>query len=282
MGFPMTLHSFRRLAVWFLLLGAWLGLAGCGGALRGDALDTASQDELYERGTLAVQNNNFDRAERYLKRLTSRFPFGPVSEQAMLKLGYAQFRLEKYEEALATSNRFIKTYPTHPNVDYAYYLRGLINFDRNPGFINSIIRGDEALRDQSTSKQSFIDFAELLKRFPDSQYATDARQRMLYLRNNLATYELRVAQYYLRRGAYVGAVNRAKFVIETYQETPMAADALVVMVEGYTRLEQPQLADDALAVLKASAPQHPYLTGLVAAERSWWRKLWPFGNKTSG
>jgi outer membrane protein assembly factor BamD len=163
-------------------------------------------------------------------------------------------------------------------VDYAYYLRGLINFDRNPGFVNSLVRGDEALRDQSTSKQSFLDFGDLLKRYPNSQYATDARQRMLYLRNNLATYELSVAQYYLRRGANVGAVNRAKFVVETYQETPMAADALAVMVQGYEALGEEQLAQDALLVLRANAPDHPYITGVVdQPKRGWLGRLWPFG-----
>lgn len=273
----MTLRHLPRLTLLLMLLSALL-LSGCNRALRGDDLDRISMEELYERSSQELRNNNFSRSERFLKRLIARFPFGPTSEQATLKLAYAQYRLDKYDEAQATVNRFIKTYPTHPNVDYAYYVRGLINFDRNPGFVNSLVRGDEALRDQSFSKQSFLDFGELLKRFPNSQYATDARQRMLYLRNNLAIYELSVARYYLRRGANVGAIGRARFILETYQETPMAADALAVMVQAYENLGETQLAADTLTVLRASSPSHPYITGEADPGRQGWiRKLWPFG-----
>lgn len=260
-----------------LVLLSLLAMAGCRNGIRSDELDTLPVEDLYKAGSTTLENGNFDRAERYLKRLSARFPFGSYNEQAQLKLAYAQYRLDKYDEALATINRFIKTYPTHPHVDYAYYVRGLVNFDRNRGLLNTLIPGDDALRDQQTAKQSFLDFSELLKRYPNSKYAGDARQRMLYLRNNLATHDLAIAKYYLRRGAYVGALNRAKHIVETFQETPMAADALAIMVECYRVLDEAALAADTLEVLKLNAPNHPYLSGEVERKRSWLRRLWPFG-----
>lgn len=273
--------SWFSLSRLLLVLLALLALAGCRNGIRGDELDTLPVEELYNLGSRSLENGNFDRAERQFKRLSARFPFGTFNEQSQLKLAYAQYRMNKYDEALATSNRFMKTYPTHPHVDYAYYVRGLVNFDRNRGLLNTLIPGDDALRDQQTAKQSFLDFSELLKRYPGSRYAADARQRMLYLRNNLATHDLAIALYYLRRGAYVGALNRAKYIVETYQETPMAADALAVMVQCYEVLDEPTLAADTLEVLKLNAPEHPYVTGTTSARRSWWRRLWPFGRDES-
>jgi len=235
-------------------------------------------EELYSISDAAVQNGSYDRAERYLKRLVARFPFGSYTEQSQLKLGFVQFKLDKYDEATATINRFIKTYPTHEQVDYAYYLRGLINFERDRTLFSTLVPGDQALREQGSTKQAFVDFSELIKRFPNSSYAPDARQRMTYLRNNLATHELSIAAYYFRRGAFIGALNRAKNVIESYQESPQAADALALMVQCYQKLEEPKLAEDTLAVLKLNAPEHPYVTGTQADRASWLRKLWPFGS----
>lgn len=249
-------------------------LVGCAG-MRGyeEELSTASVERVYEICKEALDNGNYERAERDFKRLTGRFPFGEISEQAQLDLAFAQTKSGNSEEALATVNRFIKTYPTHKNVDYAFYLRGLINYERDRNLLDTIVPEDRALHDQRTNKQAFLDFTELLKRFPDSKYVPDARQRMLALRALLADSELRVAQYYLRRGAYVGAINRAKFVVETYQQTPQAADALAVLVEAYTQLGEQELAADTKKVLELNAPQHASLTGGGEKGSRWW----PFG-----
>lgn len=261
----------------FLLLALLaLALVACGGIREEDA-DRLPAAELYEVAKTALKSGNVSRAETFYRRLVSRFPFGEYTEQAQLELAYAQYRLNKPEEALSAVNRFIRTYPTHPHVDYAYFLRGLINFDRNRGVLAELVPEDEPLRDQSYARQAFLDFAELLQRFPQSRYAADARQRMIYLRNTLAQGELAVADYYFRRGAYVAVINRAKTIIETYQQTPQAADALALMIESYTRLGQPELAADARQVLTLNAPDHPYLTGRAAERRSWLKRLWPFG-----
>jgi outer membrane protein assembly factor BamD len=262
---------------WFLMV-LLLGLAACGKSVRDDEVETLPVDKLYDAAKTSLTNGNYDRAQRYFKRLIARFPFGEYTDKSEQNLAFAQYKMGQSDEALSTINRFIKQHPTHANVDYAYYLRGLINFDRKTGFFARYLPEDIG-RDNGTAKQAFLDFAELLKRFPDSKYSPDARQRMLYLRNSLAAAELNVARYYFRRGAYIGAANRAKNVIETYQQTPQAADALAVLAECYRREGQTTLAADTEAVLKLNDPQHPYLADhnvFPSDNKSWLRSLWPF------
>lgn len=256
------------------LIGA---LAGCGILGSRDDLERLSADELYASGRSSLDNGAFERAERIFKAVNSRFPFGTTSEKAQLALAYAQYRQNKYDEAQATADRFIRTYPTHPRVDYAHYLRGLINFERDASFINSLVAEDVSKRDQTSHRQSFRDFAELVKRYPDSQYAPDARARMVYLRNTMAQSEIDVARYYLRRGAWIGAANRARYVLDNYQGAPQTHDALAILVQAYRELGETDLANDSLAVLKLNAPEHPFLTGAPIEERGFFRKLWPFG-----
>lgn len=256
------------------LIGA---LAGCGILGSRDDLERLSADDLYASGRSSMENGAFERAERIFKAVNSRFPFGTTSEKAQLALAYAQYRQNKYDEAQATADRFIRTYPTHPRVDYAHYLRGLINFERDASFINSLIAEDVSKRDQTSHRQSFRDFAELVKRYPDSQYAPDARARMVYLRNTMAQSEIDVARYYLRRGAWIGAANRARYVLDNYQGAPQTHDALAILVQAYRELGETDLANDSLAVLKLNAPEHPFLTGAPIEERGFFQKLWPFG-----
>lgn len=263
------------LMLWLLAL---LSLGGCKSFGGGDNLQTDSADKLYDSGRRSLEKGAFDRSERVFKAVNSRFPFGPISEKAQLGLAFAQFRLNKFDEAQATTDRFIKTYPTHPRVDYAYYLRGLINFQRDRGFFNSIIKGDDAHRDQAGTRQSFRDFSELLKRFPDSSYAPDARARMVYLRNTMAEYELGVARYYVRRGAFVGAISRCEYVIENYQGSPQSHEALALMLEAYEALGEKELAQDTRVVLKMNAADHPFLRGERRKEKSLTDYLWPFGD----
>jgi outer membrane protein assembly factor BamD len=277
-----ALRHLSRLA--FLVL--VLALAGCSIFSRdrkGDPLDTMPVEQLYDRGVNALDSGNFDMAARTFQRLVARFPFGPYTEQAQLNLAYAQFKDEKPEDAYSTINRFIKTYPTHRHVDYAYYLRGLINFDRSGGFLERHVGLDMATRDQSNVRQSFDDFGALVNRYPQSRYAADARQRMVHLRNMMARSDLGIALYYLKRGAYVAASNRAKDIIETYPQSPQAADALAVMMLSYAQLGQEKLSGDARRVLELNYPQHPALKGDDWPDyRSNWWKLVPLLNRGQG
>lgn len=250
-------------------------LAACGSTTEQET-ETLPVDQLYSEAKASLDAGNYERAVRYYKRLTSRFPFGDFAEQAHLDLAYAQFRRADYDDSLSTVNRFIKTYPAHPKIDYAFYLRGLVNFERNRSYIDRIVPSQAGNRDLVSARQSFNDFGEMLRRYPQSSYAPDARQRMVFLRNDLAGYELTVARYYYRRGAFVGAANRAKYIVENYQQSEQVPDALAVMAMSYEALGQSDLAADTKRVLEANAPDHPYLTGVAQGDASFWSKLWPF------
>lgn len=257
-------------------------LAACGDT-RVDATETLPVDELYAEAKQSLQASNYERAARYYRRLIARFPFGRFTEQAELELAFAFYKGGDSEEALSTTNRFIRTYPTHPHIDYAYYLRGLINFNREYGVLERYIQQDATRRDLANARQSFQDFSELIQRFPNSRYAVDSRQRMIHLRNGLAQAELNVASYYLRRRAYIAAQTRAKFLLETYPQTPQTGDALAIMSESYRQLGQAKLAEDTEAVLRLNFPQHPYLDGGWPAKRSVWWQLVPFvGDRRAG
>jgi outer membrane protein assembly factor BamD len=229
----------------------------------GDPLDTLPLPLLYARAHNDVIHSDYSAAEKAFQRLIARFPSGPFNEQAQLELAYAQYKNNKPDDAYSTINRFIKTNPLNPHVDYAYYLRGLINFDRTSGVIERAFTserlGAQARRDQGYNLKAFDDFSELSRRFPDSAYAADARQRMIYLRNVLAQFEINVAKFYLRRKAYVASADRAQYVIEHYQESPQAGDALAILCRSYLSLDEKQQADQVRQVLALNYPNHPYL-----------------------
>jgi outer membrane protein assembly factor BamD len=256
-----------------LVLALTLLLAGCGK----DRNDTANitADELYERAKRSLDNEAWDRAIAIYKALQTRYPFGRYTEQSMLDLSYAYYRRFAAEEALSTLDRFIRTYPTHPSVDYAYYLKGLVNYSQNLGFLEKMMPERVHDRDQSKAQDSFLDFNELIRRFPDSRYVPDARQRMVFLRNNLAAYEIVVAEYYMRREAYIAAVNRARYTLEIYPNTPSIPEALAVMHQSYMELELPELAQDSWDVLALNYPDHYYVQG-KRKPRTWGERLWPF------
>lgn len=216
--------------------------------------------QLYQQAHQYMEDGNYDKAERYYKRLTARFPFGPFSEQAQLDLAYVEYKGNKPDDAYSSVNRFIKTYPAQRHIDYAFYLRGLINFNRSTGILDRWFGREDAQRDPSYDQQSFNDFAQLMQRYPQSRYADDARQRMIYLRNLLAQHELNIAMYYLRRNACVGAANRGKYIVEHYQSSPQTGDALAIMSKCYSDLGQKELATDARKVLQLNYPDHPYLS----------------------
>ncbi|PLY17218.1 MAG: outer membrane protein assembly factor BamD [Sedimenticola sp.] len=205
--------------------------------------------KFYTEASLAMSEGDYETAIKYYEGLEARYPFGRYAMQAQLDVAYAYYKNGEYESSIAASDRFIKLHPRNPFVDYAYYLKGVVNFNRNLSFFSRFFPTDTSQRDASATLSSFNDFAELVRRFPDSEYADDARSRMIYLRNNLAMSELHVARYYMRRGAYVAAANRAKNVVEKYQRTPPVKEALEILVEAYDIMGLTQLSADAQRVL---------------------------------
>ena len=201
--------------------------------------------------------SNYSRAIELYEFLETRYPFGVYGQQALLDLAYAYYKIGNAEQALATSDRFIRLYPQNPDVDYAYYLQGLVNFNKNKGTLDRIFPTDVSKRDVSAYYAAFQNFSELLERFPESKYADDAAQRMVYLRNILAENELYVASYYLRRGAYIAAVNRAKNVVTNFSRTPSVPEALVIMAKAYRIMELDDLVSDTMRILRNNYPNHP-------------------------
>ncbi len=231
--------------------------------------------EMYADAKRYLNGQNWSRAINQYQRLSTRYPFGRYTEQAQLELAYAYHKGGRPDAALSTADRFIRTYPSHPNVDYAYYLRGLTNYDRRVGFMERMMPSRVRDRDQTAARESFRDFDELIRRFPDSRYAPDARQRMVFLRNNLSFYELDVARYYLRRKAYVASANRARYAIETYPGTPETAGALEILYISYTEMGLPELAEDTMKILALNYPDHPLVTG--ESKQGFFSRMWPWG-----
>jgi outer membrane protein assembly factor BamD len=261
-----------------LLLG--LSMAGC--SWFGDDEEEIPPDQgerqLYNSAQRALRSSNYEVAIKNLQLLEARYPFGPYAEQAQLELIYAHFQNYDSPEAVAAADRFVRLHPQHPNADYAYYMKGLASFTEGQGIIERFLPTDQTMRDAGPARQSFADFSQLLARYPSSEYAADARARMVYLRNLLARYEINVANYYFKRRAYVAALNRGRFVVENFQETPAVPDGLAVMAQAYLILGMPDLADKSIATLRENYPQHPVLDEngeFIAAnvpgerERSW-------------
>jgi outer membrane protein assembly factor BamD len=258
-----THHTQRPLLLAALLL--MVNVFGCSW-LPGQVDPTAgwSASRFYNEAKEALQEGNYQTAIEYFEKLQARYPFGRYAQQAQLELIYAYYKDNEPDSAIAAADRFIKTFPRHPFVDYAYYMKGLINYSRDASVINRVVPNDPAKTDPGTAKQAFDDFAELVRKFPQSTYAEDARQRMVFLHNNLAAYEINVADYYMRRGAYVAAANRAKYVLENYARTEAVPDALAVMTRAYVKLGLQDLAADSLRVLQVNYPASPHIPELVA------------------
>lgn len=218
-----------------------------------------TEQQLYERAQGHLKTSSWEAAAQALQLLEENFPFGSFGEQAQLELIFAYYRMGDYDLAIAAADRFIRLHPQHRNVDYAYYMRGIAAFHNNTAFTRALI-SDVSSRDSGSAKDAFNYFSQLLNRYPESQYVLDARQRMIYLRNVLARQEIHVANYYFKRGAYVAAANRGRYVVENMQETPAVPDGLAVMVQAYHLLGMQKLADDATKVLASNFPQHPALS----------------------
>ena len=236
-------------------------LVGCStfGDKDEDETITWDAERLYNEAKGSLDAGYFDEAVELYEKLERRFPFGVYGQQSLLDLAYAYYKANEPDQSISASNRFIKLYPQNAHVDYAYYLRGLANFNRGKGLVSRLLPKDEAQRDQGSAQQAFQDFNELVRKFPESDYRADAEQRMRYLRNNLAQNEVYIATYYMRRGAFVAAVNRARYVIENFQRTPSVPDALLILAKAYRVLEMEDLANDAIRVLENNYPNHPGL-----------------------
>ncbi|MCD7097493.1 outer membrane protein assembly factor BamD [Stenotrophomonas sp. MMGLT7] len=238
-------------------------------------------EQIYERAHGLMEKGNWSGAETSYRRLIAQYPYGPYTEQAMIETAYAQYKAGKHDDAISSIDRFIRTYPTHRNIAYLYYLRGLSNSNRDTVFLRRVWSLDPSRRDLSTPQQAYSDFNIVADRYPNSRYAADARQRMLALRDIFAQAELDNALYYMRRGAWVSAASRANYILETYPQSAFQYDAVAVLAEAYTRLGNQTLADDARRVLELNQPQHPWLAGNWPKYPWAIRKLNPFAGEKS-
>jgi outer membrane protein assembly factor BamD len=218
-----------------------------------------NEAELYNSAQQQIKRNNYEEAIGSLQTMEKKFPFGEYSKAAQLSLIYAYFGFEEPESASATADRFIRLHPQHRNVDYAYYMKGLISFPEAKTFSQRLFKVDLSKRDFSEARASFNHFANLTKRFPKSEYTPDALKRMEHLRNLLARHEIHVANYYLEREAFIAAANRGRYVVENFQRTPAVPDALAVMAQGYHEMNIDDLAEKSIQTLKANYPNHPAL-----------------------
>jgi outer membrane protein assembly factor BamD len=263
---PPLLRSWRTWLAGALLAFA---LAGCSW-LPTQADETAgwSADQLYRAAHDAMLDGNYTRATKLFETLEARFPYGRYAQQAILETAYASWRGYEPAAAIAAADRFIRTYPNHPNVDYAYYLKGLVHFKEDQGILGYVYELDLSERDPKEMSSAFAAFKDLTTRFPDSKYYEDSLQRMRYLNNALATYQLKVARYYYNRGAYIAAANRAQGVLLNNPQTPANEQALDVMRSSYQKLGLEQLSQDSQQILAKTFPDSRYLTGRV--DPPWW------------
>ncbi len=221
-----------------------------------------SVEDFYKTAKEALANEDYLGSINYYTQLEARYPYGIYAQQAQLDIIFAYYKANEPASAVAAADRFIKLHPRHPNVDYAYYMRGLVTFDQNPSIFAGLFPKDPAKRDPASIRESFNYFKELVTRYPGSQYTKDAIERMKVLRNYLAKHELQVADYYMRRGSYLAAANRAKYVLENYKQSEAIPGALAMQVKAYRKMEMTDLAKDALRVLKKNYPDHPALAEL--------------------
>ncbi len=272
---PMTVYTPRKsplprslLAPLALALAATL--AGCGSTSKID--DRNSVEKLYADAKEDRVAGNFDQAIKALERVEGRGAGTLLAQQAMLDLAYAKWRMNDRVEAISILDRFIRLHPSSPALDYALYLKGVVNFNETLGFLSAVSRQDLSERDQQASRDSYQAFQQLVQAFPESKYSDDARARMAYIVSSLAEYELHVARYYYRRQAYVAAANRAQLAIREYPQTPAVEEALYIMAASYERLGLEQLRIDAERVLKLNYPQTRFFKdGVRVRDKAWWQ-----------
>src|SRR5262245_55177750 len=263
----------RIRSVYLLLAFVAALAAGCGTDLQDETVGWSAQ-RLYGEAKDAIGNKDWPRAIRYLEKLEARYPYGRFAQQAQLEIAYCHWKDSERGLAVAAVDRFIKMYPNHASVDYAWYLKGLINFNDQYGMFSWLTSPDMSDRDPKSTRESFNAFREVVTRFPESRYAPDATLRMRYLVNTLAAHEVHVARYYMKRGAYLAAANRAQFAIRSYPQAPATEEAVFVLVLAYDRLGMDDLRDAADRVMRSNFPASRYLKpGGDRKDVPWWR-LW--------
>ena len=250
-------------------------VAGCHGLPeKTDETATWNNAKLYSEAQDSLTGGDFGKCAKYFESLEGRDPFGHFAQQAQINVAYCNWKDGETASADAAIDRFIKLHPDHPEIAYAYYLKGMIHFNDDLGLFGRFSGQDMSERDPKSLRESYDAFKVVVDRFPQSKYAPDAAQRMRYIVNALASHEVHAADYYYRRGAYVAAINRAQLAIREYRNAPATEDALHIMMMSYVQLDQPQLADDTKRVLAATFPDSPYVTGKTrpSAEKSWWQR----------
>ena len=251
-----------------------LSLSACG--LLPDKSDenkNVSASKLYADAQEEMAGGHYEAAIKLFERLESNYPFGTYAAQAQMEIAYAHYKAQDQAEALAAVERFIKLHPNHPQVDYMYYLRGLINFNDQIGFLSFIYAQDPTERDPKATREAFAAFKELVDKFPNSKYAPDSISRMNYLINAMAQYEVHVANYYFRRGAYMASLNRAQSAVTDYSESPSREEALFIMVRSYDKLGMFDLRDDTQRVLLRNYPDSRFINPNASGDAPWW-KFW--------
>jgi outer membrane protein assembly factor BamD len=255
-----------------LAVAVLVAAAGCSSPPKEDPNSTQAVEKLYAEGKDELSSGAWDKAAKIFERVEGRAAGTLLAQQASLDLAYAQYRGNERAASLATLDRFIRLQPSSPALDYAYYLRGIVNFNDNLGILSALSRQDLSERDQQASREAYQSFKQLSEQFPQSRYAADAKLRMDYIANALAEYEVHVARYYYRRSAYVAAANRAQQALLEFQQAPATEEALFIMASSYDQLGLTQLSSDAKRVLEKNFPNSRYLReGVRQADRAWWQ-----------
>jgi outer membrane protein assembly factor BamD len=266
---PARLPRWLWLALALLMAGALLG--GCRSNPQ-ERLTRLTPDVLYQRAHQAMRSQDWGNAIKIYEALTARYPFSDQARQARLDVIYAYYRNREKESAIDAAETFVRENPTHPRIDYAWYLKGLVDFERTPYAIERWFRVDLTERPPTSAKKSFQAFRTVVEQYPKSAYAADARRRMVYLRNRLADYEMQVARYYVSRGAWVAAAQRARTTVELYDGAPAVKEALEVLIRAYRQMDYPELAANAEKVYSENYPSAPP----VKSDHPWW-KVWKRG-----
>src|SRR5712671_3021690 len=247
---------------------------GCAGTGADDETIGWSAQRLYGEAKDEMASKEWQKAIKYLEKLEARFPYGRYAQQAQLEVAYAQWKDNERASAIAAADRFIKLYPNHPNVDYAYFLKGLINFNELSGMLTWLTSPDMSDRDPVASREAFQSFKEVVTRFPDSKYAADSAARMRYLVNSLAAYEVHVARYYMKRTAYVAAANRAQYAVQNYPQSPAVEEAFFILIRAYDALGMAELRDSAERVMRKNFPNSEYYTPSGPRRDAPWWRIW--------
>jgi outer membrane protein assembly factor BamD len=263
----------QRISKAFLSAFVCFGLVACA-SVNEDKSANWSPNKIYAEAKSEANDGAYDKAIPLYEKLEGRAAGTPLAQQAQLDKAYAQFKNGDQAQAIATIDRFLKLHPASPALDYALYLKGTVNFSDNLGFFGSYTKQDLSERDQKAAKESFDAYKELVAKFPESKYTSDAKQRMTYIVNSLALYEVHVAKYYFSRGAYVAAINRAQLAISDYRDVPALEEAMYIIYKSYEALDIAQLRDDAKRIMETSFPKSELLlSGNKSVSRSWW-KIW--------